>query len=190
MPDSQTDAELIQLLAQDNERAFRVLYDRYWYKMYLIAYRKLHRKEVAEELAQELFVMLWQKRKTIQAINLKAFLGVSLRNLLIDYIRLHIQEEQYLEHLRYFFPTESLATQDCIQQAELNELVEQTLTQLPEKTRQVFMMSRYEQLSIREIANRLNLSEKAIEYHITRSLLVLRENLRDFVMLLVIVSLW
>ena len=89
---SLTDQELLDLLRhQDHEQAFRELYERYWYKMYLTAYRKLRRREVAEELAQELFMMLWQKRASIRGTNLPAFLGISLRNLMIDYIRKNIR---------------------------------------------------------------------------------------------------
>ena len=179
-PHRLTDAELIDLLRDDNEEAFRELYERYWYKMYVIAHRKLRRKEVAEELAQELFVMLWQKRATLRIINVPAFLGVSLKNLMIDYIRRHIQEEHYLDQLRLFFPTDVFSTSEAVQLNELSEALQQALAQLPDKTREIFVLSRFEQLTIREIAQRLNLTEKAIEYHLARSTTFLRHHLRDF----------
>ncbi|KAA9346460.1 RNA polymerase sigma-70 factor [Larkinella humicola] len=182
MPRSErTDAELLDLLRDDDEQAFRELYERYWYKMYVVAHRKLRRKEVAEELAQELFVMLWQKRDSLRILNLPAFLGVTLKNLMVDYIRRNILEEHYLDQLRLFFPVETFITTETVQLNELTEAIQNTLAQLPEKTREVFILRRFEQLSIREIAQRLELSEKAIEYHLSRSTAFLRQNLRDFV---------
>ena len=176
-----TDTELLDLLRDDDEQAFRELYDRYWYKMYVVAHRKLRRKEVAEELAQELFVMLWQKRDSLRILNLPAFLGITLKNLMVDYIRRNILEEHYLDQLRQFFPVETFTTTETVQLNELTEAIQNTLAQLPEKTREVFILRRFEQLSIREIAQRLELSEKAIEYHLSRSTTFLRQNLRDFV---------
>ena len=175
-----TDTDLLTLLREGDEQAFRELYDRYWYKMYVLAHRKLRRKEVAEELAQELFVMLWQKREALRVINLQAFLGVSLRNLIVDYVRRNIQEEHYLDQLRLFFPTETMATSEAVQLNELSEAIQNTLAKLPEKTREIFVLSRFEHLTIREIAQRLNLSEKTIEYHLSRSTTFVRQHLRDF----------
>lgn len=184
---SLTDQELLDLLRhQDNEQAFRELYERYWYKMYLTAYRKLRRREVAEELAQELFMMLWQKRASIRGTNLPAFLGISLRNLMIDYIRKNIREEHYLTQLRLFFPEEVFATTEAVQHNELSEAIQKALGQLPEKTREIFILNRFEHLTIKEIAERLNLSDKTIEYHLSRSTSFLRQNLRDFVTSLVL----
>ncbi|RCR66496.1 RNA polymerase sigma-70 factor [Larkinella punicea] len=176
-----TDTELLDLLRNDDEQAFRALYERYWYKMYVVAHRKLRRKEVAEELAQELFVMLWQKRDSLKILNLPAFLGITLKNLMVDYIRRNILEEHYLDQLRLFFPVETFTTTETVQLNDLTEAIQNTLAQLPEKTREVFILRRFEQLSIREIAQRLELSEKAIEYHLSRSTSFLRQNLRDFV---------
>lgn len=175
-----SDADLLSLLKADDTLAFKELYDRYWYKMYSIALRKLNRKEVAEELAQELFVMLWQKRTTLRIINLNAFLQVSLKNLVIDYVRHHIQEEHYLDSLKQYFPLEIMSTSDMVYFNDLTEALQKSLAELPEKTRQIFMLNRFERLTIREIAAQLNLSEKSIEYHLSRSTTYLRQHLRDY----------
>lgn len=175
-----SDADLLSLLRADDTAAFKELYDRYWYKLYNIALRKLNRKEVAEELAQEIFVMLWQKRATLRIINLNAFLQVSLKNLAIDYIRRNIQEEHYLDSLKQYFPAEIMATIDTVYFNELTEALQKALADLPEKTRQIFLLNRFERLTIREIAGQLNLSEKTIEYHLSRSTTYLRQHLREF----------
>ncbi|WP_439554866.1 RNA polymerase sigma factor [Dyadobacter sp.] len=174
------DAELILLLKQDDANAFKQLYERYWFRMYSLAMNKLRRKEVAEELAQQLFATLWQKRHALDILNVKAYLTQSLKNLIVDYIRRNIQEEHYLEHLRFYFPSGSLSTTMAVQYDELFVALEDALLHLPEKTRLVFIKSRFEQLTIPEIAEEMQLSDKAIEYHLSRALAFLRKNLRNF----------
>ena len=66
---------------------------------------------------------------------------------------------------------------------ELSEAIDIATRQLPEKTRQVFRMSRFEEQSVKEIAQTMNISEKAVEYHITKSLKILRLHLKDFILL-------
>jgi RNA polymerase sigma-70 factor (family 1) len=174
------DAELILLLQQDDANAFKQLYERYWFRMYSLAMNKLRRKEVAEELAQQLFATLWQKRHALNIQNVRAYLTQSLKNLIVDYIRKNIQEEHYLEHLRFYFPSDSMATTVAVQYEELFVALEDALLHLPEKTRLVFIKSRFEQLTIPEIAEEMQLSDKAIEYHLSRALRFLRKNLRNF----------
>ena len=174
------DAELMELLKQDDSGAFKELYERYWFRMYSLAMNKLRRKEVAEELAQQLFATLWQKRHALEIQNLKAYLTQSLKNLIVDYVRKNIQEEHYLEHLRSYFPSGTLATSMAVQYDELFLALEDALLHLPEKTREVFIKSRFEQLTIPEIAEQMQVSDKAVEYHLTRALRFLRKNLRNF----------
>lgn len=179
-PASLDDAELILLLKKDDAGAFKQLYERYWFKMYSLAVSKLRRKDVSEELAQQLFATLWQKRHTLEIHHVKAYLTQSLKNLIVDYIRKNIQEEHYAAHLRSYFPSGSLSTTMAVQYNELFVALEDALLHLPEKTRLVFIKSRFEQLTIPEIAEELNLSDKAIEYHLSRALSFLRKHLRNF----------
>ena len=64
--------------------------------------------------------------------------------------------------------------------SEITRILEDTLASLPEQTRQIFIMSRYEQMSVKEIAETLHLAPKSVEYHITKSLKVLRIALKDY----------
>lgn len=174
------DSELLALLRQDDEEAFRVLYERYWYTFFSIAKRKLRDEAIAADLAQELFLRLWQKRKTLLINNVNAYLTTSLKHIIIDHVRLALQGEQYASHFVHTTPLHSLSTLETVQYEDLTDSLHQALQQLPDKTREVFMLSRFEQLTIREIAERLSLSEKAIEYHLTRSLSFLRTHLHDY----------
>jgi len=178
---SLTDTELLSLCHQQNDQAaFRIFYDRHWPSLYQVAYHKLKRQDVAEELTQDLFVKLWEARHQTSLLNPAAYLHTALKNLIIDHIRRHLHETSYLADLRAVIPAPANITLDTVQFVELTDAVHEALAELPEKTRSVFLMSRFEQLPVREIAQRLGLSEKAIEYHLTRSLAFLRHRLKDF----------
>lgn len=183
------DTHLIALLRESNAHAFKELYDRYWYYAYRLALRKLIREDVAQEMAQQLFETLWEKREKLIITNVRAYLTISLKNLVIDYVRRHILEENYLSQLKFFVDQNHVPAGTDLEYSELTETVSSLLSRLPEKTRQVFILSRFEYYTIPEIAQQLNLSEKAIEYHLSKSLRFLRGHLREFIAMLVLASL-
>lgn len=178
------DAHLVTLLRDGNALAFKELYDRYWLYSYRLAVKKLGREDLAQEMAQQLFENLWDKRDRLIITNIKAYLTISLKNLIIDYVRRNIREESYLDHLKTFFDQSYGTVTETYEYSELSDTVTTLLSRLPEKTRQVFELSRFEYYTIPEIAQQLNLSEKAIEYHLTKSLRFLRANLREYIIML------
>lgn len=181
-----TDTDLLRLLRDDDEEAFRTLYERHWYDYFSLAKRKLRDEAVAADIAQELFLRLWQKRKTLLVQNLPAYLTISLKHLIVDHVRVQLQDEQYARHYQHRTPINTLTTAHSVQFSQLTESLEEALSQLPEKTREVFVLNRFEQLTIREIALRLGVSEKAVEYHLSRSLSFLRTHLHDYATIIVL----
>ena len=173
-----SDDQLIAALVDGNREAFAELYDRYWSPLYRLAYQKLRSKEIAEELVQELFISIWTKRQQATIRELKPYLFTALRFSVFNYIESQMVHERFITYYESFMnqsdtqPTDELALQD------LTEAIEQSLQSLPEKSQQVFRMSRFENLTIPEIARQLNLSDKAIEYHLSKALKVVRHNLR------------
>ena len=177
------DVDLVVLLRNDDVLAFKELYERYWYYAYRLALKKTGRSDVSQEMAQQLFETLWDKRGQLRIDNFKAYLTSSVKNLVIDYVRRYIREAGYLEQLRSHFS--EAETERQLEYDELSDTVSGLLQQLPPKTRQVFVMRRFEYLTIPEIARQLDLSEKAIEYHLTKALSFLRKHLREYIALLV-----
>jgi RNA polymerase sigma-70 factor (ECF subfamily) len=176
------DEILTKLLKADDETAFKEIYIRYWKLLFNAAYFRLASKETAKELVQNLFLSIWENRNTLSINNLQYYLQAAIKNRVINHIETTLVQKKYQQHIKETFSNQSSETEATVQYNELYLAFEKALQQLPQKTREVFKMSRFEHLSVKEIALHFNLSEKAVEYHITSSLKALRLNLKDFML--------
>jgi RNA polymerase sigma-70 factor (ECF subfamily) len=172
--------ELIERFQEGEKGAFEEIYNRYWLKLYSLALTQIGTKEEAEDLIHNLFESLWKKRTELSIRNLTTYLIASVKYLSVAYIKSQINLRKYQEYLIFQEIDRSTSTEDIINYADLQRAVENAMKSLPEKTVEVFKMSRFDKKSVREIAEHLQLSEKAVEYHITKSLKVLREQLNHF----------
>lgn len=176
-----TDKEkLVQRFQAGDLKAFEEIYDRYWLKLYNLAYAQIGTREEAEDLIHNLFENFWKKRNELVIRNLTTYLIASVKYLTVAYIKSQINLRKYQEYLIFQEIDRTTSTEDIINFADLQKAVEKAMQSLPEKTVEVFKMSRFENRSVREIAESLQLSEKAVEYHITKSLKVLKQHLQGF----------
>lgn len=183
-----SDEDLVAALRQSDAQAFAEVYERYWYALFLTAYRKLSSREGAEELVQELFTTLWHKRSTNQIEHLKSYLTGAMRYLVIDVFRSRTTHASYLTYQQQA-PGSALdhSTEELLAAADLSGALAAGVAALPESTQQVFRLSRFEHQSVPEIAVRLKVSPKTVEYHLTRALKLLRVRLKDFLVMLLLV---
>lgn len=182
------DEILLQLLKQEHITAFEEIYNRYWKKLYVAAYKRLPSKEVAEELVQDLFTSLWLNRKTVEVHTaLSAYLFTSVRYLVLNQIQKQIVRNSYKESLdlnrRDNSTEEAVLLNDLI--VNLNAAVEQ----LPLKCKSVFKLSRGEYKSNKEIAAELGISEKTVENQLTKALRRLRIGLNSLLLSFVLLLL-
>ncbi len=166
--------------------AFEQIYKLYWKRLYAIAAAKLQSAEEAEEVVQELFTTLWEKRNTLIITNLSHYLFSAVRYRVINAIRSKVVHKSYWDFYRTFIPRSESSTEEVVQYNDLNEAFENAVNALPEKSQTIFRLSRFEGKSVQEIAKSLKLSEKAIEYHVTKSLKVLKVQLKDFIYLILL----
>lgn len=178
------DEQLLDLLQQDNRAAFDALYFRYWESLYRAAYRVLRDEASAKDIVQEIFFGIWKKRHTQQIRVLSAYLFQAVKFQVANHLRqgklLDIHEAQFI-NIRSANSTEELVGEE-----ELSNLIEKTLSGLPARCRDIFYLSRFEQLSNKEIAERLNLSTRTVEWHISNALKHLRHSMEDSVILLLL----
>ncbi len=177
-----SDELLIKLLLVGDGGAFEEIYRRYFNKLLRTAQFKIQSKEIAEELLQDLFISLWEKRDKIVIDNLEAYLSTSLKYLIINHIRRQILQDRFIEYAaNKNEPAETV--DESIAFNELSVAIEKSIEKLPEKTRQIFTLNRLEYKSVKEISEQLSLPERTVEYHITQGLRTLRVNLKEFMIL-------
>ncbi|GAB4014969.1 RNA polymerase sigma factor [Spirosoma koreense] len=175
-----TDAELICSLKEGSQKAFAEIYNRYWYKLFCVAYHETGSREDAEELVHDLFESLWNKRDQAVIRHLSAYLVISIKHLVTNYIKSKITHRRYQEYLILHELHQAESTDETVQFSDLSKAVEEVMKKLPEKTCEVFRLSRFENKPVKDIARQLSLSEKAVEYHITKSLKVLQGQLKVY----------
>jgi RNA polymerase sigma-70 factor (family 1) len=185
------DEELLNLVKQhEDESAFREVYNRYWREVFMVAYRKVKNKEIAEELTQNLFLSIWEKRKDVVILNLHPWLLGAVKYSVINYYKSQIVHEKYIRHIHSTAQGSVSTTEQMTLQADLTDAIEKGVSLLPQKTQQVFKLSRFENRSVKEISRDLNISEKAVEYHITQSLKWMKVYLKDYLITLLLASSW
>ncbi|UOG76119.1 RNA polymerase sigma-70 factor [Hymenobacter tibetensis] len=185
-----TDTELLDALRADEEKAFAEIYKRYCYRLFTVAYRKLNSRQVAEELVQDLFADLWGRRGIIQIQQLESYLFSAIRYRIINYIKSKKIKSGYELYCRLSASDADTDTEKLLAHNDLSEALLDSMRKLPEKSREIFQLSRLEHYTVPEISVRVKLSEKSVEYHLTKSLKLLRSYLRDYLMLVPILFLW
>jgi RNA polymerase sigma-70 factor (family 1) len=183
------DDALAAALCRDDELAFAEIYERYWLLLFRLAYGKVNSREGAEEIIQELFLALWNRRREQPILKLRSYLHAAVRYQVLDWIKSKMTHAAYLSYTRTHQTTEDHSTEESLAVEDLSLALASSLSVLPVHTREVFRRSRLEHQSVREIADYLNLSQKTVEYHLTRALKVLRVRLKDFLTVL-FVLLW
>ncbi len=164
-----------------DEDAFEGIYRAYWLRLYDFALAKVRDADVAEEIVQDLFVNLWEKREQLNIGNLSGYLFVAVRNRVIDH---------YKQRLFFDLDTvgEAMAPDYPLFLDELEGQFQFAVDRLPEKTREIFMLNRLGGKSASEISMELGLPKRTVEYHITQALRQLRVLLRGVTTLLSLLS--
>ena len=184
------DAILLKLLKAGDGAALEEIYMRYSELVFTAAMKKLRSKAIAEEIVQNIFISLWVKRETVQIQQLPAYLQSAVRYQVIDYIRSKIIRERYLQNVKEQATVQENLSESRLLLHELSIAIDNTIKKLPQKTQEIFRLSRYEKRTVKEIAQYMNLSEKAVEYHVTQSLRFMRLHLKDFIIMELFLLSW
>lgn len=178
---SYLDHELLDAIRHDDETAFAELFKRYGKVVYKMAYSRIRSQETAEEIVQNLFISFWERRRTQLIHNISSYFYTAVKRKVLNLIESQLVRKRYWDYYRNFTPQEENLTERTVEFNELLEAIIKSMEHLPEKSKKVFKLSHMEGRSIAEIANSLNLSKKAIQYHLRCSLKELRLHLKDFI---------
>jgi RNA polymerase sigma-70 factor, Bacteroides expansion family 1 len=182
------DNELLDRLSRDDQTAFKELYKRYWKECYQQVLHRSGDPSLAEDITQGVFVALWEKRGGLNIQNLSAYLFTAVRFRFISYVKSQLHREAYARYCQHDQHSPESAAEARLRIAELNEAINKGIAMMPAKTKMVYTLSRTEHYSVKEIASKLGLSEKAVEYHITQSLKAMRLALKDFLPIVTVLS--
>lgn len=173
-----TDETLLQNLIQGDSRAFDALYTRYVPRVEAFACCMLKDRSEAEDLAHDLFLKLWESRESLQQVrSVRNYLFRMTKNAVFDRFEHKAVDARYRQSAA---PKDlrEIVSNDLVEQIDRQELlllIDMAIEKMPPQRRNVFRMSRFEGVSYQEIALRLGISQKTVEYHIHEALAELRK---------------
>lgn len=168
--------------------SFNEIYTSYYKKSFFFAKSYVHDDLAAEDIASESLIKLWEKLKTEQIDYIEPLLLTILKNKALDYLKheevkrtaFESMADWHQQELSIRISTLESCNPNEIFSDEVESIIRETLKLLPEQTRRIFLLSRFENKSNKEIAEQMGISIKGVEYHISKALKALRITLKDY----------
>lgn len=181
--------DIAQKIRSGDENAFEQAFRSHYPGMCGYAIKYLADADQAEEVVQEVFCNYWNKRKSLEiAGSLEAYLYRSVRNSCLNYIKhLHVRA-QYVQAHEGLLREEENKIPDKVIELELQQKIDESIDLLPTERQKIFKLSRHEGLKYQEIADRLGLSIKTVEAQMGKALKFLRENLAEYLPVLLVIA--
>jgi RNA polymerase sigma-70 factor (family 1) len=180
-----SDEELLALLKNGDELAFKEIYNKYWKKLYVVAANRLENELDAEEIVQDIFTSLWIRHRDIAVFDdgLAKYLTVSVKYRVIKTLGKYAVKHKFLQSIPLSTCIDD-STQQWLAFEELKDELAKYVQQLPEKCQLVFKMSREKGYTQKQISAELDISEKTVEAHLYKAFKILRSKLAIFALTL------
>lgn len=185
------DDHLLRQVRDGNKKAFEALFHAYYSPLSQFACKFVDDADEAEEIVQDFFVALWEKRKALDKVNSpKSYLFSSIRNHCLNYIKHQKVRVLHQEHVKQTASLGDNSVEDYINGEELRGRIEESINSLPDRCREVFQLSRFRGLKYSEIAENMGISIKTVEVQMGKALKLLRGNLKDLLPVLLLLFLF
>ncbi len=178
--------DLFNLIKSDDQKALELLFSICFHRLNDFARKVLKDDVISQDIVQEVFVTIWENRTDIENINLEAYLFRLVRNRCIDYIKHMKVVNNRMQEIHISSKYEELYRIDFIGdepyvliEQELKQKIEKTIQSLPERCREVFILSRMKGMKNKEIAEILNINIKNVERHLSRAMQSFRKNFSE-----------
>jgi RNA polymerase sigma-70 factor (ECF subfamily) len=182
-----SDDNLLRCLQQGDEQAFEQIYLRYASDLVGFAAGRVQSLAEAKDIIQEVFLSLWTRRSEINITrSIRSYLYAAARYKIIDHIRKNMQRGYYVNLLASLSRDGENTIYDDLIYKEMDGIIDGAIDQLPSRTREVFLMSRKRHLSVREIAQQLDLSEQTVKNQLSAALKRLRPLMQNLAPLIVL----
>jgi len=170
-------------IREGNLKEFERIFKEFYPQLCLYALRFVKTKDLSEEIVQNLFCHIWENRKELNIhTSIKAYLYRSTYHNALQVLRKIGSHNKYKEYVKHHF-TENDSSINKLEEKEINRIVQQTLSSLPQRCGTIFKMSRFEGLKYQEIAQKLSISIKTVEANMGKALKAFRHNLKDYMCL-------
>lgn len=171
----------IREIQKGNIRTFERVFKAYYEELCHFANRYLKNLDLSEEAVQDVFFNIWKQRENISIrTSLKSYFYASTRNKCLKMLREEKMQNQYSNYMKNTGAPRATTPLDELNARELHFLIERTIDELPQRTRMIFRLSRYEGLKYAEIAEKLSISVKTVEANMGRALKTFRKNLDEY----------
>ena len=170
------------------EPAFEMLFKSHFREMCMISLRFVKDMETAREIVQDSFAHLWEKRSSIDPSKpVKAYVATTVRNRSLNYLRDNKKFDSGILGMERFIPEEPHEPGDPLVAEEIRKRIREATDSLPEKCREVFVLNRNQNLKYQEIADKLGISVKTVETQMSKALQVMRDHLKEFLTLFLLI---
>ena len=179
-----SDATLLNLIKAGDLDSFNILFERYWEKLFATVFSVCPDTEVCSEIVHDIFLNLWLKREKLQIEYFQGYITASARYQIYRHLKnIKRKSIEYREDLDFGNLVAVNDGESNIRYRELEKKVEEELEELPSRCREIFTLSRMQQLTNDEIAARLDISKRTVENQLTYALRHLRLSIRHFLIL-------
>lgn len=177
---------IIERFREGDTLACEKIFHEYYKSLVIYAGTMLKNRDDAEDVVQQVYVNIWEKRERLEIhTSLKAFLYRAVYHTTLNKLKQQSVREQYAGEIRS--SAVLIQVDDRLQQKELQHKLDEAINELPEQCARIFKMSRYDQLKYQQIADALDLSVKTVENQMGKALKLLREKLKDYLPLLILI---
>lgn len=174
------DLDLLDFLWKDDRRGMEILFRQYYQGLYQFVFLMIKRKELAEDTVQEVFVNLWKVRHNLQRnTRFKSYLYKACKNLALNKIKA-TKKMEFTTELIAEIPSYEADILQLLENRQLSEHLSLIIESLPPKRRLIFHMSRFQEMTYREIADHLDISIKTVENQMSAALKTLRKDLEQY----------
>lgn len=179
--------ELLRLLAQNDETSFSKIYSSLWPSLFNTAYKRLNDREKCEDIVQNVFVDLWQRKDKVSISNLSAYLHTAVRFQVYKQAANLPASSEFFDVIDHVIES-SIKADDGVIAKELQTLVQLWIKALPKKRRKIFLLHYYKNLSTAEIAEHLNISQKTVQNQLNTASVEIRAKFSHLLVLIALLQ--
>jgi RNA polymerase sigma-70 factor (ECF subfamily) len=182
-----TNPDIIRQITQGDKNAFEVLFKNHYANLCGYALKYVWELDQAEEIVQDLFFNLWNKKSQLYiSSSVESYLFRAVRNACLNYLKHKKIQDNYASAVQENYSSGIRLNDNPMETLELQKRIDESIESMPPERKKIFLLSRYDGLKYKEIADKLGISVKTVEAQMGKALKYLREELKEFMILIIL----